>query len=56
MAWLGWEALSPPPTILQGALRDQIRQGSQIRVGLTVECPRKSDGLGTPIGRRVPYA
>lgn len=53
MAWLGWDV---PLPILLGALRDQIRQVSQIRVGLTVEGPGKSDGLGTPIGRRIPYA
>lgn len=56
MAWLGWDAPPPLHSILQGALGDQIRQGSHIRVGLTVECLRKSDGLGSEIGRRVSCA
>lgn len=55
MAWLGWDAPSPRLLILRGGLRDQIRPGSQIRVRLTAECLRKSDWLGTQIGRRIPY-
>lgn len=53
MAWLGRPTFTPAPP--QGALGDQIRPGSQIRVRLTVECLRKSDGFGIEIGRRVPY-
>lgn len=58
IAWLGL-AGTPHylyPSFLQGALRDQIRPGSQIRVRLTVECLKKSDGLGIVIGRRVPFS
>lgn len=58
MAWLGLAWLGRPnstPPALQGALGDQIRPGSQIRIRLTVECLRKSDGFGIEIGRRVPY-
>lgn len=55
MAWLGWDAPPLPLQPPQGALGDQIRPGSQIRVRLTVECLRKSDGFGIEIGRRVPY-
>lgn len=55
MAWLGWDAPPPQLRILGGGLRDQIRPGSQIRVRLTAECLRKSDWLGTQIGRSIPY-
>lgn len=57
MAWLGLAGTpylcaaapnNPPP--LQGALEDQISLGSQIRVRLTVECPRKTDGFGIEMG------
>lgn len=51
LAWLGWDALplplQPPP---QGAVEDQIRMGSQIRISLIVECLRKMDGYGIAMG------
>lgn len=53
LAWLGWDALplplTPPPTP-QGAVEDQIRTGSQIRISLIVECLRMMDGYGTEMG------
>lgn len=55
LAWLGWDALPLPlPTPLkpspQGAVEDQIRMGSQIRISLIVECLRKMDGYGIEMG------
>lgn len=57
MAWLGLAGTPHHlfPSVLQGVLRNQIRSVSQIRFRLTVECPKKSDGLGIEIGRRIPY-
>lgn len=59
MAWLWLGLAGTPhhlyPSVLQGTLRDQIRPVSQIRFRLTVECLKKSDGLGIEIGMRVPY-
>lgn len=57
MAWLGLPGTPHHlyPSILRGALGDQIRPGSQIRVRLTAECLGKSDGLEIEIGRRIPY-
>jgi len=57
LAWLGLAGTPHlyPAAPLQGALGDQIRPGSQITAGLTVECLRKSDGLDFEIWRRILY-
>lgn len=52
VAWLGLAGMSylypfNPP---QGAVEDQIRMGSQIRISLIAECPRKMDGYGIEMG------
>lgn len=54
LAWLGLAGMSylypfkhPPP---QGAVGDQIRMGSQIRISLIAECLRKMDGYGIEMG------
>lgn len=50
LARLGWDALPLPLCAPWGALEDLIRTGSQIRVRLTVECMRKTDGFGIVMG------
>lgn len=55
MAWLGLAGmpyLCPFQPPLQGAVEDQIRMGSQIRISLIVECLRKMDGYGIEMGPR----
>lgn len=48
MAWLGVAGMPYlyPFNHPQGAVEDQIRMGSQIRISLIVECLRKMDGYG----------
>lgn len=50
LAWLGCPTSTPSNPLPQGAVEDQIRMGSQIRISLIVECLRKMDGYGIEMG------
>lgn len=51
MAWLGLAGMFYLyPCGPLGALEDQIKLSSQIRVRLTVECLKKTDGYGIEMG------